>query len=137
MPYPESFLDELRAKAPLAGVVGRRVKLTRRGNEHIGLCPFHKEKSPSFTVNEEKGFYHCFGCGEHGSVFDFVMRTEGVDFKGAVRRLSDDADLQVQNDTGPSQRSETRQSSKPKPRPTKPRVGAQTDSCLSLKVMRR
>ena len=63
MAFPPEFLDEIRARVPLAGVVGRRVKLTKRGREHSGLCPFHNEKTPSFTVSEDKGFYHCFGCG--------------------------------------------------------------------------
>jgi len=63
MAFPPEFLDDLRARLPIADVVARRVKLTRRGREHVGLCPFHKEKSPSFTVSDDKGFYHCFGCG--------------------------------------------------------------------------
>ena len=80
MAFSEQFLDELRGRIGLVDVIGRRVKLTRKGREHLGLCPFHKEKTPSFTVNEEKGFYHCFGCQAHGSVFDFVMETEGLNF---------------------------------------------------------
>ena len=60
MAIPAKFLDDLRARASLVDIVGRRVKLTRRGTEYLGLCPFHHEKSPSFTVSEEKGFYHCF-----------------------------------------------------------------------------
>ena len=77
MAFPAQFIDEVRARIGLADVIGRRVKLVRRGREHSGLCPFHNEKSPSFTLNEDKGFFHCFGCGKHGSVFDFVMETEG------------------------------------------------------------
>ena len=88
MAFSPQFLDELRTRAGLADIIARRVKLTRRGREHVGLCPFHKEKTPSFTVNEEKGFYHCFGCGEHGSVIDFVMKTEGLTFPEAVERLA-------------------------------------------------
>lgn len=80
----------VRARHPLAAVVGRYVKLTRRGGEHVGLCPFHAEKTPSFTVVEGKGFYHCFGCGAHGDVIGFVRQIEGVDFAGAVRRLDGD-----------------------------------------------
>jgi DNA primase len=80
---------------PLAGIVGRRVKLTRRGREHSGLCPFHNEKTPSFTVSEDKGFYHCFGCGAHGDVIGFIMRMEGLSFPEAVERLAGDAGLQV------------------------------------------
>jgi len=72
MAFSPQFLDDIRTRVSLAGIVGRHVRLQRKGREHLGLCPFHKEKTPSFTVNEEKGFYHCFGCGAHGSVFDFI-----------------------------------------------------------------
>ncbi|MEE9318499.1 MAG: DNA primase [Rhodospirillales bacterium] len=95
MAFSEQFLEELRARAGLADVISRRVKLTRKGREHLGLCPFHKEKTPSFTVNEEKGFYHCFGCGAHGSVFDFVMETDGLSFPEAVEKLAAEAGLEV------------------------------------------
>ena len=91
--FPPSFLDEIRARVPLEGVIGKRVRLVRRGRELIGLCPFHKEKTPSFTVNEEKGFFHCFGCGAHGDVIGFLMRDEGLPFPEAVERLAGDAGL--------------------------------------------
>ncbi len=93
MTFPPSFLDEIRARVPLEGVIGKRVRLVRRGREMIGLCPFHKEKTPSFTVNEEKGFFHCFGCGAHGDVIGFLMRDEGLPFPEAVERLAGDAGL--------------------------------------------
>jgi DNA primase len=99
MTFSPQFLDELRHRAGLASVIGRRVKLTRKGREHLGLCPFHKEKTPSFTVNEEKGFYHCFGCGEHGSVIDFVMKADGLPFPEAVERLAADAGMEVPADS--------------------------------------
>ena len=99
MAFSAQFLDELRVRVSLADVIGRRVRLTRKGHEHTGLCPFHKEKSPSFTVNEEKGFYHCFGCQAHGSVFDFVMETEGLSFPEAVERLAQEAGVEVPQDT--------------------------------------
>ena len=95
MAFPTEFLDEIRARVPLAGVIGRRVKLQKRGREHTGLCPFHNEKTPSFTVSEEKGFFHCFGCGAHGDVIGFVMRGEGLSFPEAVERLAAEAGLQV------------------------------------------
>lgn len=95
MAFPESFLEEIKTRVPLAAVVGRKVKLTKKGKEHTGLCPFHHEKSPSFTVNEDKGFYHCFGCQAHGSIFDFVMKTEGLQFPEAVERLAAQAGLQM------------------------------------------
>jgi len=91
--FDQAFLDRLRDAVPLAQVVGRRVRLVRRGREHSGLCPFHNEKSPSFTVNEDKGFFHCFGCGAHGDVIGFVMRSEGLGFPEAVERLAAEAGL--------------------------------------------
>ena len=91
--FPPQFLDEIRARVPLEGAIGRRVRLVRRGRELLGLCPFHNEKTPSFTVNEEKGFFHCFGCGAHGDVIGFVMRDEGLAFPEAVERLAGDAGL--------------------------------------------
>ncbi|MGE4219142.1 MAG: DNA primase [Alphaproteobacteria bacterium] len=95
MAFPDRFLDDVRARVGLADVVGRRVNLTRKGREHSGLCPFHKEKTPSFTVNEEKGFYHCFGCGAHGDVISFVMQTEGLSFPEAVEALATQAGLPI------------------------------------------
>ena len=92
---PPQFLDEIRERIPLSEIVGRRVKLQRRGREHLGLCPFHNEKTPSFTVNDDKGFFHCFGCQAHGSHFDFVMQTTSVSFIEAVERLAAEAGLQM------------------------------------------
>jgi DNA primase len=86
-------LDEFKARLPLVEIVARRVRLTRRGHEHVGLCPFHQEKTPSFTVSGSKGFYHCFGCGQHGNAIDFVMATEGLEFGEAVARLAELAGL--------------------------------------------
>ncbi|MBT4889228.1 MAG: DNA primase, partial [Rhodospirillales bacterium] len=99
MAFSPQFLDELRARSPLSEVVGRRVRLIKKGREWHGLCPFHKEKTPSFTVNDEKAFYHCFGCGSHGSAFDFVMNTEGLSFPETVERLALDAGMEVPRDT--------------------------------------
>ena len=82
-------LDEFKARLPLLELVARHVRLTRRGREHLGLCPFHQEKTPSFTVSEAKGFYHCFGCGQHGTAIDFVMAIEGLDFAQAIARLAE------------------------------------------------
>jgi DNA primase len=93
--FTPQFLDEIRARVGLADRVARKVKLTRKGREFSGLCPFHNEKSPSFTVNEDKGFYHCFGCGAHGDVIGFVMHTENFSFPEAVERLAEDAGLDV------------------------------------------
>src|SRR5215831_18804737 len=88
MRFTPQFLDELKARLPVSEVVGRRVKLVRAGREFKGLSPFNKEKTPSFTVNDQKGFYHDFSSGKHGSIFDFVMETEGVTFPEAVERLA-------------------------------------------------
>ncbi len=88
MRFTPQFLDELRARLPVSEVVGRRVKLQRAGREFKGLSPFNKEKSPSFTVNDQKGFFHDFSSGKHGDIFGFVMETEGVTFPEAVERLA-------------------------------------------------
>jgi DNA primase len=88
MRFPPQFLDELRARLPVSEVAGRRVKLRKRGREFVGLSPFNEEKTPSFTVNDQKGFFHDFSSGKHGDVFDFVMETEGVAFPEAVERLA-------------------------------------------------
>jgi DNA primase len=88
MRFPPNFLDELRARLPVSDVVGRRVKLKKAGREWKGLSPFNKEKTPSFTVNDQKGFFHDFSSGKHGDIFGFVMETEGVTFPEAVERLA-------------------------------------------------
>jgi DNA primase len=96
MAFPPGFLDELRARVSLSDIVGRKVSLKRRsGAEYAGLCPFHNEKTPSFTVNDKKGFFHCFGCGEHGDAVGFVMKTEGLSFPEAVEKLAREAGLTV------------------------------------------
>ncbi len=95
MALPPGFLDELRGRIPLSGLVGRRVKLTRRGREFAGLCPFHHEKTPSFYVVEDKSFFHCFGCGAHGDAIGFVMRADNLDFIEAVEKLAGEAGLTV------------------------------------------
>lgn len=87
----QKFLDELRSRLSVADVVSQKVKLTRKGREYIGLCPFHNEKTPSFTVNEAKGFYHCFGCGAHGDIIGFEMEANGLPFMEAVEKLAHQA----------------------------------------------
>lgn len=82
------FLDELRSRISIAEVIGEKVKLQKRGREYTGLCPFHQEKTPSFTINESKGFYHCFGCGAHGDAVKFLMDHEGLPFIDAVKKLA-------------------------------------------------
>ena len=95
MRYPPEFLDEIRTRLPVSRVVGRSVALQRRGREFVGLSPFNKEKTPSFTVNDEKGFFHCFSSQEHGDIFGFLMKTEGLGFAEAVERLAGEAGLEV------------------------------------------
>ena len=95
MAFPPGFLDELRNRISLSGLVGRRVKLSRRGREHAGLCPFHHEKTPSFYVVDDKNFFHCFGCGAHGDAIGFVMRADNLDFLEAVEKLAGEAGLAV------------------------------------------
>jgi DNA primase len=95
MRFPPQFLDELRARLPVSDVVGRRVKLKKAGREWKGLSPFNKERTPSFFVNDQKGFYHDFSSGKHGDIFGFVMDTEGVTFPEAVERLAAMAGLAV------------------------------------------
>lgn len=107
MTIPASFLDEIRARVGLSGVVARTVKLTRAGREMKGCCPFHNEKTPSFYVNDDKGFYHCFGCGEHGSVIDWTIKQEGLAFRDAVESLAAQAGLDMpQEDAGSQQRAQ-------------------------------
>ncbi|MGQ3673713.1 DNA primase [Xanthobacter sp. TB0136] len=93
MRFPPDFLDEIRARLPVSEVVGRRVKLRKQGREFAGLSPFNAEKTPSFFVNDQKGFYHCFSSGKHGDVFAFLMETEGLPFGEAVERLASMAGL--------------------------------------------
>lgn len=81
-------IEEVRARADLVEIIGAHVRLKRAGRNFVGLCPFHNEKTPSFSVNPERGFFHCFGCGAGGSVFDFVMRIEGLNFGEALRSLA-------------------------------------------------
>ena len=95
MAFPPGFLDELRSRVTLSGLVGRHVKLMRRGREFAGLCPFHHEKTPSFYVVDDKFFFHCFGCGAHGDAVGFVMRADNLDFIEAVEKLAGEAGLVV------------------------------------------
>ena len=94
MKYPKEYLDEIKLRLKVSQVVGKSVKLKKRGKEFIGLSPFSNEKTPSFTVNNEKGFYHCFSSAEHGNIFDFLMKTKNYRFGEAVRALASDAGMQ-------------------------------------------
>ena len=94
MKYPKEYLDEIKIRLKVSQVVGKSVKLKKRGKEFIGLSPFSNEKTPSFTVNDEKGFYHCFSSSEHGNIFDFLMKKKNYKFGEAVRALASDAGMQ-------------------------------------------
>ena len=85
MKFGSQLIDEIKTRVKVSDIVSKKVKLAAKGKEFIGLSPFSNEKTPSFTVSDEKGFYHCFSSGEHGSVFDFVMKTENLSFKEAVK----------------------------------------------------
>ncbi len=94
MKYPKEFLDEIKLRVKVSQVVGKYVQLKKRGKEFIGLSPFKNEKTPSFTINDEKGFYHCFSTGEHGNIFDFLMKTKSLGFGEAVKVLALEAGMQ-------------------------------------------
>jgi len=85
---PPAFLDEIRARVPLSDIVGRRIALQRAGREYKAPCPFHAEKTPSFYINDQKSFFHCFGCGAHGDAVGFLMRHDGLAFPEAVEQLA-------------------------------------------------
>ena len=99
MRFNPSLLDEIRARLPVSQVVGRKVALKKKGREYAGLSPFKSEKSPSFFVNDQKGFYHCFASGEHGDIFTFLMKTEGLEFPEAVERLAAEAGVPLPKPT--------------------------------------
>jgi DNA primase len=98
MAIPQSFIQELLARADVVEIVGRYVQLKKGGANFMGLCPFHAEKSPSFTVSPTKQFYHCFGCGKHGDAINFLMEQTGMSFVEAVRDLAQHYGLQVPED---------------------------------------
>ena len=95
MKYPQSFIEEIRNRIRVSELIGRSIPLRRAGREFHALCPFHQEKSPSFTINDEKGFFHCFGCGAHGDVIGFTMDYEHLGYREAVERLAGQAGLAV------------------------------------------
>ena len=94
MKYPKEYLDEIKTRLKVSTVVSKTVSLKKRGKEFVGLSPFKNEKTPSFTVNDEKEFYHCFATSEHGNIFDFVMKTQNLKFGEAVKHLAQSAGMQ-------------------------------------------
>lgn len=99
MSLPRAFLDELRERVTLSDIVGKRVRLIRAGREFKACCPFHKEKTPSFTINDQKGFYHCFGCGKNGDALAFLIEHDNMAFMDAVEHLAALGGLQVPQST--------------------------------------
>ena len=94
MKYPKEYLEEIKTRLKVSTVVSKTVNLKKRGKEYVGLSPFKNEKTPSFTVNDEKEFYHCFSTGEHGNIFDFIMKTQNLKFGEAVKYLANLAGMQ-------------------------------------------
>lgn len=115
MRFPDAFLAELRERTSLVDLVGNRLRLARRGREHVGVCPFHNEKSGSFTVNEAKGFTHCFGCGHHSDAVGFIMKHDNLTFVQVVEQLAALAGMPL---PGQDQSAAPRQ--EPKPRVRRP-----------------
>ena len=101
---PHSFIDDLVARADIVDVIGRRVNLVKAGRDYKAPCPFHDEKTPSFTVSAQKGFYHCFGCGAHGTVIGFLMNYENLEFVDAVEALAEMLGLEVPREAGSTDR---------------------------------
>lgn len=99
MAFSPRFLEDIKNRISLVEIIGRTVRLIKKGREFHGLCPFHQEKTPSFTVNEDKAFFHCFGCGEHGSIFDFIMKTRNLSFPEAVEQLANEANIEIPTTT--------------------------------------
>jgi len=96
---PESFIEELLGRVDIVELIERSVPLKRSGREFHACCPFHDEKTPSFTVSPQKQFYHCFGCGAHGDAIGFLMRADNLDFVEAVERLAGEAGITVPQQT--------------------------------------
>src|SRR3954462_9204927 len=95
MTLSPAFLDELRARTALSTLVGRTVKLQKAGREWKACCPFHNEKPPSFNVNDDKGFWHCFGCGAHGDAIRWLTDARGLPFMDAVKELAEAAGMEL------------------------------------------
>lgn len=107
--YSEAVIEDIKKRLPVSEVVSQYVKLTRKGDRHWGLCPFHHEKTPSFTVLDSGGFYKCFGCGKGGSIFDFIMEMEHVDFPQAVEILAKKAGIELKEESEGERRQYNRQ----------------------------
>src|SRR5918996_843055 len=105
---PSGIVAEIKSKLPVLEVVGETVALKRAGTVHKGLCPFHAEKTPSFIVSPDRETWHCFGCGEHGDIFTFLMRRDGLDFREALARLAEKAGIELSERTAREDRRKRR-----------------------------
>jgi len=106
--FPSAFLDEVLARTDVVELIARHVQLKKSGTNFMGLCPFHHEKSPSFSVSADKQLYYCFGCGKGGGAFQFLMEHDGYSFPEAVEYLAEKAGLEVPKDSGPAPQEEAR-----------------------------
>ncbi|SIT68770.1 DNA primase [Ectothiorhodosinus mongolicus] len=106
---PQSFIDELISRSDIVELIGSRLELKKKGREYTACCPFHGEKTPSFTVSQNKQFYHCFGCGAHGTVISFLMEYDNLGFVEAIEELAQRAGLEVPQEVGQADRSDTNQ----------------------------
>jgi DNA primase len=97
-PISEDTIEAVRSRVDIVELIGDYVHLKKSGKNFLGLCPFHSEKTPSFSVSPDKHFYHCFGCGAGGNVFTFLMEMEGYSFSQAVRQLAEKADVPIEGD---------------------------------------
>ena len=97
MKFSTNILNEIKDKIPISQVVGKKVQLKKKGKEYVGLSPFNKEKTPSFTVNDEKQFYHCFSTNKHGDIFTFLVEVGGLSFPEAVEKLAEEAGIKLQD----------------------------------------
>ena len=97
---PDQFIEDVVARTDLVELIGNRIKLKKSGGNHMGLCPFHNEKSPSFTVSQDKQFYHCFGCGAHGNAISFIMEFDRLEFVEAIEELARYHGLEVPREKG-------------------------------------
>src|SRR5271154_6303659 len=104
MRFPPSFIERLRSHFLISEVIGRRIAIKKHGREFQALCPFHNEKTPSFTVNDEKGFFHCFGCGAHGDAIEFVRKFERLSYVETMELLAREAGIPIPQPTAEEHR---------------------------------
>ena len=97
--FPQEFIDEILIKVEISQVISTRIKISKHGHEYHALCPFHNEKTPSFTISPKKNFYYCFGCGASGNAIGFIMKYDQVDFREAVTILANSLSLPLPQDT--------------------------------------